>query len=241
VTAVTAAPARHLRTAPAVLSCRGLRHGFDGHVVVDDVSFDVRAGEVYGLVGPAGSGKSTTVRLVCGLLEPDDGGVLLGGRPMAHLDRADLRRSVGYVAQSVVTLPSVTVAETAALRARFLGLTRAECADRTAEALAAVGLARWAEHRVDRCSGGVLRELSLAVTLLARPRLLVLDEPGAGIDQASRDRLIDTLGRLCDGGTAVLYATRHVDEADRLGARVGVLGADRPVARHQHHVHAPVA
>ncbi|MGQ0778157.1 MAG: ABC transporter ATP-binding protein [Pseudonocardiales bacterium] len=211
----------------SVLSCRGLRKSFDEHVVVDDVWFDVQAGEAYGLVGLAGSGKTTTVRMACGLLGADGGTVALHGRPIDSIDLQSLKESVGYVAQSVVALLSGTVAETLRFWARLLGLSRQQCGERIAETLALVGLESHSGDRVDRCSSGVLRELSLAVALLHRPRLLVLDEPTMDIDPQSRERLLSTLGRLRNEGTAVLYASRNADEVRRLCDRVGTMDRGR--------------
>jgi ABC-type multidrug transport system ATPase subunit len=213
-----------------LLSVRGLRASFGGRVVVDDVGFDVRQGEAYGLVGPAGSGKSTTVRIVCGLLTSDSGSVLVRHRPIDTMGGRSLRESVSYVSQSVVMIPSATVIETVRFWARFYGLPRAMRRDRAAEVLAAVGLSGHANERVDRCTGGVLRELSLAVALLHRPRMLVIDQPTVGIDPDSRVRLLTTLRRLCDDGVALLYAGRDLDEVRLLCDRFGLLHKGSMVA-----------
>lgn len=223
-TAVAASPWH-----PVVLSCTGVRRSFDGHVVVDDIGFDVHAGEAYGLIGPAASGKTTTVRLVCGLLDADEGTVLLHGRPINGLDPQAFKESVSYVAQSVVALPSGTLAENLRFWARLLGLPGQLRGERITEALALVGLESHSGDGVDRCSGGVLRELSLAVALLHRPGLIVLDEPTRGLDPHSRERLLATLGRLRTTGTAVLYASRDADEVRRLCDRVGVMDRGRLV------------
>ncbi|WP_436494485.1 ABC transporter ATP-binding protein [Actinokineospora sp. HUAS TT18] len=222
------------RTAPVppgpLLSVRGLKASYHEHVVVDDVSFDVRAGEAYGLVGPAGAGKSTTVRMVCGLLTADEGTVMVRRTPIDAIGGRSLRESVSYVPQSVVMIPSATIGETVRFWARFFGLPRAMRRDRAAEVLSAVGLFDRAGERVDRCTGGVLRELSLAVALLHRPRLLVLDQPTTGIDPESKQRLLGTLARLRDEGVAVLYACRDLGEVRWLCDRFGLLHKGTMVA-----------
>lgn len=215
---------------PTVLSCRGLRRSFDGQVVADNVWFDVRAGEAYGLIGPGGSGKTTVVRMVCGLLDADGGAVLLRGRPIDSLDLLALKESVSYVAQSVVTLLSGTVAENLRFWTRLLGIPRLLRNTRINEALTLVGLESHSGDRVDECAPGVLRELSLAVALLHRPRLIVLDEPTSGLDPDSRERLLITLGRLRDEGMAVLYASRDAAEVRRLCDRVGIMEHGRLIA-----------
>ena len=213
----------------AVLSCQGLRHRFDDHVV-DHVSFDIRAGEAYGLTGPDHAARATTVRIVCGLLTADRGAVLLRGHPIGDLDRQSLKESVGYVAQSVATWPSMTVVDNLRLWARLLRLPLPLRRRRITEVMAKVGLDRHSCDLVENCSPGVLRDLSLAVALLHRPRLLVLNEPTSGIDEQSRQRLLATLRQLCDEGTAVLYASGDANEVHQLCDRVGVLVRGRLIA-----------
>ncbi|MEV8633980.1 ABC transporter ATP-binding protein [Streptosporangium sp. NPDC051023] len=216
-----------------VLSCRRLRHSFGDRVVIDDVSFDVFAGQAYGLTGPYGSGKTTAVRIACGLMTADRGSVLLEGRPIDQIDGPSLRRSVSYMAQNTAAFPSLTVVETVRFWARLVGLPRAVSDDRTAEVLATAGIEGHGATPVDRCSGGVLRELSLAVALLHRPRLLVLDEPTLGIDGQSKERLLTTLIRLRDAGTAMLYASRDAAEVRLLCNRFGLLDRRRPAEGHR--------
>jgi ABC-2 type transport system ATP-binding protein len=214
------------------LSCRALRERQDGHVVVDDVWFDVAAGTAYGLTGPAGCGKSAVVRLVCGLRRPDGGTILVGGR---SLPDDELVGRVSYVPQSGAVVATMTVSETVLFWARALGLPRQRVRERAAEVLALVGLDKHSGQRTGRCTGGVLRELSLAVALLPRPDLVVLDEPAVGIDAAARARLHATLGRLRDRGTALLYATRNGGEVADLCDVVGVMDAGRLVDEYRRH------
>ena len=213
----------------AVLSCRGLWQRLDDNVL-DNVWFDIQAGEAYGLTGPDEAARAITVRVVCGLLDVDRGALLMRGRPIDELDPQSLKESVGYVAQSVATWPSMTVVDNLRLWARLLGLPLPLRRRRIAEVLAKVGLDVHSCDLVENCSAGVLRDLSLAVALLHRPRLLVLDEPTAGLDQQSRQRLLATLRRLCDEGTAVLYASGDTAEVHQLCDRVGVLVRGRLIA-----------
>ncbi|SDR22245.1 ABC transporter ATP-binding protein [Thermostaphylospora chromogena] len=213
-----------------VLSCHGLRHRSDGRTMIDGISFCVRAGHAYGLVGFPGSGKTTLIRMACGLLVPQHGSVVLDGRPIGELDARSLRRAVSYVPQNVAIYPSLTVGETVRSWARMSGVPSGIRRSRTTEVLDLVGLADHADTPVEHCSSGMLRELSLAVALLHRPRLLVLDEPAWGIDAAGGARLLGSLRRLRDRGTALLYATRNAAEAESLCDVVGVLDQGRLVA-----------
>ncbi|EWC59955.1 ABC transporter, ATP-binding protein [Actinokineospora spheciospongiae] len=207
-----------------VLAVSGLGYTTDdGRGVVRDIGFEVAAGEAYGLAGPTGSGKSTIVRLVTGLLGADTGSITVGGESIDAYDGFQLRHVVSYVPQSAVMVPTATMAETLAFWARFHRIPRAERADRIAEALRRAGLAAHAAVPVDRCTGGELRELCLAMSLLIRPRMLVLDQPTAHIDPDSRVRLLTTLSDLRDQGMSVLYAGSDLLEVRWLCDRVGLL------------------
>ncbi|MFG2040410.1 ATP-binding cassette domain-containing protein [Dactylosporangium sp. NPDC048998] len=218
-----------------VLSVRGLRHRLDGETVLDDVAFDVREGEGFGLTGSAALldtiGRTTIVRMVCGLMPADPGVVLAGGQPVGGTDDDPLDDPAAYVAHSVAVTASLTVGDTVRLWARLLGLPGTLGRERAMEVLA---LARIEEHTqtpVGRCPDGVLREMGLAVALLRRPRLLVLDEPTRGLNPRSRERLLETVNRVRGGGTAVLYAGRDVAEVREVCDRIGVLDRGRLVAQ----------
>jgi ABC-type multidrug transport system ATPase subunit len=218
---------QHQTVHTAALSCRGVRRSSGDVTVVDDVWFDVLRGEAFGLIGPDTAGVSAIVAMVCGLLTADEGTVLLHGRPVDGLDVPAVQRCVGYVAQDAVGLPSGTVVENLRFWARVAGLPIRIRAARTAEVLGVTGLDEHADDPVGRCTSGVLRQLSLAVALLHRPRLLVLDRPVARIDPRSRVRLLSTLAGLRDSGTALLLTGDTVEDVTGLCGRVGSLEGGR--------------
>lgn len=193
----------------AVLSCRGLTKRFHTVAAVSGVGFDVHRGEAFGLVGPLGSGKTTTVRMVCGLLSPDEGTVAVQGRPLRALDGHEARNLIGYVPESATALPSLSVAENLGFWARLVGLAPERRSERIGELLDLVGLDH--DRPVADCNGGEQRRLGLAVALLLRPRLVVVDEPTVGLDTRCRDRLLHTLGDVRDAGVAVLITARDGD------------------------------
>jgi ABC-2 type transport system ATP-binding protein len=212
-----------------VLSCRNLHKAFGGRHAVDGLSFDVGAGEAYGLLGPNGAGKTTTIRMVCAILEPDRGRVSLGGEPLGPRAGRRVLAQLGYVPQGLALLPSLTVGENLRFWAKVYGLPRRVRPGRVDDALDVVGLSDRARDRVEHCSGGMQRRLNLAIALLHRPRLLVLDEPTVGVDAQSRAAILATLSRLRDEGTAILYTSHYMDEVQRLCDRVGVMDAGRLV------------
>ncbi|MFI9642502.1 ATP-binding cassette domain-containing protein [Micromonospora sp. NPDC051925] len=211
------------RLGDTVLLCKDLSQDLDDQPVLRRVAFEIRAGRAYAVTGGAGSGKTTLVRAVCGLLAPTGGSVLLRGRPVDRMDPETLGRSVSYVRHSVATVAAASVAETVRFWGRLSGLSRAAAQERTVEVLERFDLTDLADRPFDDCTSGVQREVSLAVALLRRPALLVLDEPCRRVDAGTQDRLIRNLRSLRDEGVALLYASRDTDQAHRVGDHVGVL------------------
>jgi ABC-2 type transport system ATP-binding protein len=212
-----------------VLSCRNLHKAFGGREAVQGLSFDVMAGEAYGLLGPNGAGKTTTIRMVCATLAPDRGQVSLDGRPIGRGGDRRVLAQLGYVPQGLALLPNLTLAENLRFWARIQGIPRRERRVRVDEALEVVGLSDRGRDRVEHCSGGMQRRLNLAIALVHRPRLLVLDEPTVGVDAQSRSAILTTLSQLRDDGTAILYTSHYMDEVQRLCDRVGVMDAGRMI------------
>jgi ABC-2 type transport system ATP-binding protein len=186
--------------------------------MVDNVWFDVRAGEAYGLVGAHGAGKSTVLLAVCGLLRVDAGVLLLDGQRLDAPARAEL---VGHAMQDAVILPSATVLENLRFWARVLGHDRVE------EVVSAAGLDEYVDADVDRCPAGVRRAMGLAVALLPEPRLLVLDELTGGLGRRDAEWLLATVRSLREHGMSVLYAGCLADDVRSVCDRVGVLDRGR--------------
>jgi len=213
----------------AVLAVRRLTKAYHQNRAVDDVSFEVRPGEAVALWGANGAGKTTIVRCVLGLVG-HDGTVAVAGHDTRRDRKAALRR-LGYVAQEPAFHDDLTVDETLA----FLGSLRGVEEGRADELLELTGLRAHREKNVGELSGGLRQRLALAVALLGRPDVLLLDEPTANLDAASRRDMIALLVELKEAGTALLLAAHHVHEITAVADRVllldhGALVAERPVA-----------
>jgi ABC-2 type transport system ATP-binding protein len=189
---------------------RDLRRAFGGVPAVDGLSLSVAEGELYGLVGPDGAGKTTTVRMLAGLLKPDAGAV--------DLDR----EALGYMPQQYSLYGDLTVRENLVFFGRLFGLPKAEREARMARLLGITRLARFDDRRADALSGGMYKKLALACALLHQPRTLLLDEPSNGVDPVSRRELWDLLYEFVGDGMSVLICTPYMDEAARCH-RVGLL------------------
>ncbi|MFC4533002.1 ABC transporter ATP-binding protein [Sphaerisporangium dianthi] len=209
-----------------VMVCKGLHKRYGDVVAVDDVGFRIAEGETYGLLGPNGAGKTTTISMIVGILERDAGEVLLCGRDHTVNDVAG-KALVGYVPQELALYPDLTGRENLRFFASLYGLARGAAKARVAEALEVIGLADRAKDLVKEYSGGMKRRLNIGLGLLHRPRLLVLDEPTAGVDPQSRNAILESVERLAGEGIGVLYTTHYMEEAERLCDRVGIIDLGR--------------
>ena len=205
----------------AAIETRGLRKVFGSRVAVAGLDLDVARGEVFGLLGPNGSGKTTTIRMLCGLLGPTAGTAVVAGIDVIA-DPEAVRRRIGYMSQRFGLYDDLTVAENLRFYSSVYGLAPEERRQRSAELLAELGLASRASQLAGTLSGGWKQRLALACATAHRPEVLFLDEPTAGVDPASRRLLWDWIYRLAGGGTTIVATTHYMDEAERC-ARLAIL------------------
>ncbi len=195
------------------LSVQNLTKHFDHFIAVDDISFAVHRGEIYGLLGPNGAGKTTTIRMLLGLLAPTLGsGSVLGFDIVQQSE--EIRKRVGYVSQKFSLYPDLTVRENFNFYGGVYGVPRAQLDERRAQVLSSVGLVDEAETRVAGLAGGSRQRLALACALAHEPAFLFLDEPTAGVDPISRRVLWDLVYDLAARGTSILVTTHYMDEAE---------------------------
>ena len=212
-----------------LLSVQGLSKSFGTLRAVDNVSFAVHAGELYGLLGPNGAGKTTTLSIIAGLLRPDAGEVIMDGVRLKD-DSARARRYLGVVPQELAIYEELSARENLEFWGRLAGLSAREARIRAAELLEALALADRAREPVKTFSGGMKRRVNLGCALLHRPRLLLLDEPTVGIDPQARASLLGFVRGLQRDGTAILYTTHYLEEAETLCQRIGILDHGRLLA-----------
>jgi len=201
---------------------------FNGHLAVDGLDLTVRAGEIYALAGPDGAGKTTTLRLLCGALEPQAGEVRLAGLDLAH-QTEQARAQIGYLPQRFSLYGELTVEENLRFLAEVRGLPADQWRVRSQEILAFVQLDEFADRRAEALSGGMRQKLGLAAALVHRPPILLLDEPTGGVDPVTRQQFWQLLIRLLGQGVAVLMSTPYMDEAARC-TLVGFLNRGRLIA-----------
>ena len=212
-----------------LLDVEGLGKSFGPLVAVSDVSFAVAPGQLVGLLGPHGAGKTTTVSMIAGLVTPDRGEVRIGGRPLAG-DTDPLKRRIGLVPQDLALYDELTARDNLRFFGALYRLRGGALNAAVAATLALVGLADRARDRVKTFSGGMKRRLNLAAGLLHDPDVLILDEPTVGVDPQSRNAIFDNLEALKARGKALLYTTHYMEEAERLADRIVVLDHGRVIA-----------
>jgi linearmycin/streptolysin S transport system ATP-binding protein len=211
------------------LRVEALSKRFGSIAALVDVTFDVRQGEVFGLLGLNGAGKTTLISILATDRRPSGGDALLFGRSIRDEPRA-VRQMIGVAPQEIALYPMLTAAENLRFFGRIYGVKRTELARRVEELLHFVGLEGRGNDRVATFSGGMKRRLNLAVALVHRPKLILLDEPTAGVDPQSREQILQIIGGLRDDGNAILYTTHYMEEAERLCDRLGILSEGKLVA-----------
>lgn len=212
-----------------MLAADGLVRAFGDLVAVDGVSFEVAESETYGLLGPNGAGKTTTISMVAGLLPPDAGSVTVAGHPMST-KTVGAKALVGLVPQELALYPDLTGEENLSFFGRLYGMNGSSLDERVGDVLELVGLDGRRRDRASEYSGGMKRRLNIAIGLLHRPSLLILDEPTVGVDPQSRNSILEAVEALSREGMAVLYTTHYMEEAERLCDRVGIIDEGRLVA-----------
>ena len=212
-----------------LLEVETLTKRFGDFAAVDALSFEVRAGETVGLLGPNGCGKSTSINMICGILTPTSGSVLIGGNEMTPSNRAAKAR-IGLVPQDIALYQDLSTRENLQFFGRLQGLGGSELDRRIDAVLDIVALRDRADDRVDEYSGGMKRRCNIAVGMLHEPELLILDEPTVGVDPQSRNQILDSVERLGSEGLAVIYTTHYMEEAERLCERVVIMDQGKKIA-----------
>lgn len=195
-----------------VIDVKGLFKSFDGKAVVNNVDLMVKKGEVFGFLGPNGSGKTTTIRMICGLLKPDSGeGTCLGFNILTQSDQ--IKERVGYMTQKFSLYTDLTIEENLNFIARVYGVKNR--VQKVAESLENLGLTDRRNQLTGELSGGWKQRVALATCLIHNPQLLLLDEPTAGVDPIARREFWNHIHLLSEQGITTLVSTHYMDEAER--------------------------
>jgi ABC-2 type transport system ATP-binding protein len=205
----------------AIIEARDLTRKFGELVAVDHLSLTVAAGEIFGLVGPDGAGKTTTLRMLCGLVDPTEGSATVAGYDTARQTQA-VKDHIGYMAQRFGLYQDLTVDENMTFYADLFGIVGEQRAALTTQLLRMTRMEEFRGRQAGRLSGGMKQKLALMCTLLHRPQILFLDEPTNGVDPVSRRDFWAILYQLLKDGITIFMTTAYLDEAERCN-RVGLM------------------
>ena len=189
---------------------------------ISDLSLEIEQGAVFGLLGPNGAGKSTTVMILCGLMKPDTGSVTVLGKSLPD-HGAEIRKQIGVAPQEIALFPSLTARENLLYFGRMYGLDSMTIRERIDQYLTTFGLTDKASKQIHTFSGGMKRRLNLIAALLHDPKLVVLDEPTAGVDVQSRNMILSFLESLRQGGKTIIYSSHLLEEAERICSHVAIV------------------
>lgn len=200
----------------------GLTKTFGQQTAVDQVSFNIKRGEIFGLLGPNGAGKTTTLRMMTTLLQPTSGDIKIFGHDV-KTESQTVRSLFGLTGQYASVDEDISARENLMIFSRLNGLSRQEAKARTAELLEEFSLVNSADKAISNFSGGMRRRLDLAVSLITRPALIFLDEPTTGLDPRTRTQMWDTIRQLVAAGSTIVLTTQYLEEADELADRIAVI------------------
>jgi len=198
----------------SAIVAEGLTKSFPGVRAVDALSFDVRGGEIFGLVGPDGAGKTTALRMLAGIMPPDAGNATVAGFDVVR-DPEGAKHALSYMPQRFGLYEDLTVDENIRFYADLFGVRRAERETRSAQLLQAAGMSEFRKRLAGKLSGGMKQKLGLVCALIHRPKVILLDEPTTGVDPVSRRDFWRILYELSSEGVAILTSTAYLDEAER--------------------------
>lgn len=211
-----------------ILEVEQLTHHYGSTVALDQVTFQVFEGEIFGLLGPNGAGKTTLLSIVSGLLTARAGEVRIQGDRFQG--EKDLRRVIGIVPQETALYSELTARENLELFGELYGLSDGEISPRIETILKAIGLTDRADRRAGTFSGGMKRRLNLGMALIHNPRLLLLDEPTVGVDPQSRNHIFEEVRRLNAEGVTIVYTSHYMEEVQSLCSRIGIIDHGKLIA-----------
>lgn len=195
---------------------------FGKHKAVDEISFTIEQGELFGLLGPNGAGKSTTISMLSGLIKPSSGKVLVNGKDIGKYPQEG-KRCIGLVPQDIALYPTLSAQDNLYFWGRMYGLSGKKLKEEVDRVLKIANLEERRKDIIKDFSGGMKRRINIAVALLHRPQLLIMDEPTVGIDPQSRNSILETVKELNKDGMTVIYTSHYMEEVEFLCNRIGII------------------
>ncbi|MDW0118661.1 ABC transporter ATP-binding protein [Sporosarcina thermotolerans] len=205
-----------------MLTLSNVKKSYGTREVIKGVSFKIEKGESFGLLGPNGAGKSTLISMICGLVPPLAGEILVDGK-LVGKNLKEIKQMIGVVPQDIALYPTMSGIDNLIFWGKMYGLSGKVAKARAKEVLEIVGLTERAKGRIDTFSGGMKRRINIGAALMHRPQLLIMDEPTVGIDPQSRKHILETVKTLNEQGMTVIYTSHYMEEVEYLCRRIAII------------------
>ncbi|WP_342437401.1 ABC transporter ATP-binding protein [Paenibacillus sp. FSL L8-0436] len=202
---------------------------YDQKLTVDHVNLNIEEGEIFGLLGPNGAGKSTTISMICGLLKPDSGEIIIDGLSVAAAP-LEVKKRIGLVPQELALYETMTAEENVRFFGKLYGLRGKLLKERVEEALEFTGLSDRTKDKPATFSGGMKRRLNIACAIMHRPKLIIMDEPTVGIDPQSRNHILESVKTLNKLGSTIIYTSHYMEEVEAICDRVAIMDKGHVIA-----------
>lgn len=214
----------------SIIEVKNISKRFNDKLVLDNISYEVKEGEIFGFIGPNGAGKSTLINIMTSLLTPDSGTIEICGYDILR-EPIKAKECMGYVPQELALMEDLNAYDNLEFFGALYGLKGKLLKERIAEALKVTGLEETKKQKVKKFSGGMKRRLNIAVSILHHPKVLILDEPTVGVDPQSRNHIFSFIKNICkDWGTTVIYTSHYMEEIEELCKRVFIIDLGKEVS-----------
>lgn len=214
----------------SIIEVKNVTKRFNDKLVLDNVSYEVNQGEIFGFIGPNGAGKSTLINIMTSLLTPDSGTIKICGYDILK-EPIKAKECIGYVPQDISLMEELTAYDNLEFFGALYGLKGKELKERINEALEVTGLVEKKKEKVKKFSGGMKRRLNIAAAIMHHPKVLIMDEPTVGVDPQSRNHIFNFTKNICnEWGTTVIYTSHYMEEVEELCKRVFIIDLGKEVA-----------
>ncbi|SHF01092.1 ABC transporter ATP-binding protein [Clostridium fallax] len=212
-----------------ILEIKNLSKKFGNFKAVDNINLSVEEGEVYGLLGPNGAGKSTTINMICSLLSPSEGEILIFGDKISKKSK-EIKKKIGIVPQDIAIYEDLTALENTMFFGSIYGLKGKVLKEKAMKALEFVGLKEKAKSFPSKFSGGMKRRLNIACALVHEPKLIIMDEPTVGIDPQSRNHILESIKKLNSNGATIIYTSHYMEEVEAICTKIAIIDKGKVIA-----------
>ncbi|MDP5273303.1 ABC transporter ATP-binding protein [Chengkuizengella axinellae] len=211
------------------IQCENVVKRYDDLISVDHLSLSINKYEIFGLLGPNGAGKSTAIKMICGLLKADQGQIFVGGVSV-KTNSIEVKKSLGLVPQEIAIYENLSARENVKFFGKLYGLRGEELNSKVDLALEFVGLTERKNEKPIKFSGGMKRRLNIACAIVHQPKLIIMDEPTVGIDPQSRNHILESVRKLNEMGSTIIYTSHYMEEIESICTKVGIIDSGRLIA-----------